>query len=277
VHSENPESTVQSRGPQVHGAFCHNCGIRLAGRYCAACGQKAVPLSVTLHEFFHELIHETLHVDGRIFQSIRRLLLSPGFLTREYLQGRRARWISPIRLYLVFSVIFFALSAPGGPGPMRLRIAGTRGETQAEALQKLGYEDEDELRQETNRALLRWAPRVMFVLLPFFAWLVAIAYRGVDRNYLHHLIFALHLHAAWFGVGACAAAVEIASPRIGDAAQTLALAYVPVYAIVTFRKVYGRVRFAVGRQAFVFGIYSVTVMAALLGIVLPVVFRAYWD
>lgn len=91
--------------------FCHNCGIRLSGPYCAACGQKVRPLNITVHDFFHEFIHETLHVDGRLFQSIRRLILSPGFLTREYLQGRRARWISPIRLYLIFSVIFFALSA----------------------------------------------------------------------------------------------------------------------------------------------------------------------
>ena len=43
-----------------------------------------------------------------------------------------------------------------------------------------------------------WLPRVMFVLLPLFAWLVALAYRRVDRNYLHHLIFAVHVHAAWF-------------------------------------------------------------------------------
>ena len=77
--------------------FCHNCGIRLNGRFCSACGQKALPLNVTFHDFFHDFTHEMLHVDGRIFQSIRRLLLSPGFLTREYLQGHSARWISPIR------------------------------------------------------------------------------------------------------------------------------------------------------------------------------------
>ena len=96
---------------QERNEFCHNCGIRLAGPFCSACGQKSVPLSVTLHEFAHELTHEMLHVDGRLFQSVRRLLLSPGFLTREYVQGRRARWISPIRLYLIFSVIYFGLGA----------------------------------------------------------------------------------------------------------------------------------------------------------------------
>src|SRR5262245_42160878 len=83
-----------------HSDFCHNCGIRLTGPYCSACGQKSVPLSLTFHDFLHEFTHEMFHVDGRLFQSVRRLLLSPGFLTREYVQGRRAQWISPIRLYL---------------------------------------------------------------------------------------------------------------------------------------------------------------------------------
>src|SRR4029453_14213072 len=100
VHSDSP--------------FCHNCGVRLTGPFCAACGQKALPLSVTVHDFFHEFTHEMLHVDGRIWQTVQRLILSPGFLTREYLQGRRARWISPIRLYLIFSVAFFGLSALTG-------------------------------------------------------------------------------------------------------------------------------------------------------------------
>ena len=73
VHSDSP--------------FCHNCGVRLTGPFCAACGQKALPLSVTLHDFFHEFTHEMLHVDGRIWQTIQRLIVSPGFLTRGVPSG----------------------------------------------------------------------------------------------------------------------------------------------------------------------------------------------
>src|SRR5687768_4508745 len=170
-----------------------------------------------------------MHVDGRIVQSIRRLLTSPGFLTREYVQGRRARWISPIRLYLVFSVAYFALSAFTGfrvgvhEGSPRSGVtvmrnaprAGTTAESDADAeisARRLGFENVAAMRKAINGAILAWVPRVMFVLMPFFAWLVALAYRRVDRNYLHHLIFAVHVHAAWFAAGAIATAVEIAVP-----------------------------------------------------------------
>lgn len=266
--------------------FCHNCGVRLSGRFCAACGQKARPLSITVSDFVHDFIHETLHVDGRIFQSIRRLIASPGFLTREYLQGRRARWISPIRLYLVFSVMFFGLSAMTGfrvglsnpperdgwtfsLGTARPSPAVSADDDEAK---ELGFENAAAMQAAINRALLAWVPRVMFVLLPFFAWLVAVAYRGVDRNYLHHLIFAVHVHAAWFAVSALGKAVELASDSIGRTLQGLAVVFVVVYAVLAFRRVYGNVRFAFARIAFVLVAYLVAYVLAFVVIVFPVVF-----
>ena len=271
--------------------FCHNCGIRLTGPFCAACGQKAVPLSVTMHEFVHELTHETLHVDGRIFQSIRRLL-SPGFLTSEYIRGRRARWISPIRLYLIFSVAFFALSAitgvragiSTGPeprsgwhfslgrGPQNGITASDDADADAEA-RKLGFENMAAMRDAVNHAILAWIPRVMFVLLPLFAWLVALAYRRVDGNYLHHLIFAVHVHAAWFAAGTVAKVVELAASQAGQSLLQLVPVFGVVYAVLAFRRVYGKVRYGFARMTFVLATYLAVFTLALAAIVMPVVFR----
>jgi Protein of unknown function (DUF3667) len=270
-------------------AFCHNCGIRLVGRFCAACGQKAVPLSVTLHDFFHELTHEMLHVDGRIVQSIRRLVLSPGFLTREYIQGRRARWISPIRLYLIFSVVFFGLSALTGfdvginegrtdsgwtfsaRSSSRIGITADPGEDAEDEARKLGFESAAALQQAIDHAVLTWIPRVMFVLLPFFAGLVALAYRRGDRNYLHHLIFAVHAHAAWFAAAAAAKAVELASYPLGQALGKLAVVFAAVYVVVAFRRVYGKVRFSFARIAFVLVVYLLAFVLVVVAIVLPII------
>jgi hypothetical protein len=269
--------------------FCQNCGIKLSGRFCAACGQKAVPLTVTVHDFFHEFTHEMLHVDGRIVQSIRRLLLSPGFLTREYIQGRRARWISPIRLYLIFSVLFFGLSALTGfrLGPNNAtrqsgwnwsfgsaRQADVAGTVDDDAYaRKLGFENDAAMQQAVNRALLAWVPRVMFVLLPLFAWIVALAYRRVDRNYLHHLIFALHVHAAWFAAYAVGKAVELVSRPMGQAVQPLVVIFAGVYAVLAFRRAYGKVRFAFTRIALVMAAYLLVFIVAFVVIVLPVMFH----
>ena len=76
---------------------------------------------------------------------------------------------------------------------------------------ELGFENIADLRESVNHAVLVWVPRVMFVLLPLFAWLVALAYGRIDPNYLHHLIFAVHVHAAWFAAAAIAKAAELLS------------------------------------------------------------------
>src|SRR5262249_47373911 len=90
---------------------CPNCGTPLEGRFCAACGQKAAPLNPSLGEFAHDLFHELAHFDSKIVQSVRLLLTRPGFLSREHFDGRRTRYVSPIRLYLLFSLLYFAVAA----------------------------------------------------------------------------------------------------------------------------------------------------------------------
>src|SRR3982751_1991964 len=87
---------------------CYNCGVLLNGAFCAACGQKAQPLDPPVHHFLHELSHELLHLDGKIVRSTTTLLTRPGVLTRDYFAGKRVRWVSPIRLYLVFSAVYIA-------------------------------------------------------------------------------------------------------------------------------------------------------------------------
>jgi uncharacterized protein DUF3667 len=78
---------------------CYNCAAPLAGAYCAVCGQKALPLNPGLHDVLHDVTHEMRHVDGKIFQSVWKLLAAPGLLTRDQFEGRRARWISPLHVH----------------------------------------------------------------------------------------------------------------------------------------------------------------------------------
>src|SRR5688500_699872 len=109
VAAESAGSTVRAST-----GACLNCGAQRPGQFCAACGQKALPLAPTFGYFVHELTHEVLNVDGKIFRSLRLLLTRPGFLTREIFRGRRASYVSPLRLYLLASVLSFALGAMFG-------------------------------------------------------------------------------------------------------------------------------------------------------------------
>jgi hypothetical protein len=89
------------------GARCDNCGAVVSGRYCAACGQRREAPVHSLWHFSEVAIEDLTHADSRLWRTLGALLFRPGYLTREFLDGRRARYLPPVRLYLVISVAFF--------------------------------------------------------------------------------------------------------------------------------------------------------------------------
>src|ERR1035438_4035386 len=95
-------------------AQCANCGATLQGNYCHQCGQKHWGAhGWALGHFLHELFHEFTHVDSSILGTFRTLL-RPGELTAQYLAGRRAAFVNPIRLYLLTTAVFFFFGAATG-------------------------------------------------------------------------------------------------------------------------------------------------------------------
>lgn len=86
---------------------CKNCGAEITGRYCAACGQHSDVSIPSLHKLFVEALGDLYNFDSRLWRSFGLLLFKPGRLTREYLEGRRARYVPPFRLYVVLSLTFF--------------------------------------------------------------------------------------------------------------------------------------------------------------------------
>ncbi len=93
------------------GARCGNCGIALAGQYCADCGQRHRTRMISLWEMLRDVFEDAFSWDSRLWRSVRPLLLAPGKLTREYLGGRRMYYTPPLRMYLVLSITFFLLSS----------------------------------------------------------------------------------------------------------------------------------------------------------------------
>jgi hypothetical protein len=86
---------------------CGNCGATLMGPYCYSCGQHAHESARSLSALTHDAWHLATHIDGRFWQTLYILLFKPGNLTKEYFAERRARYLPPVRLYLVLSVLFF--------------------------------------------------------------------------------------------------------------------------------------------------------------------------
>ncbi|MBK6708159.1 MAG: DUF3667 domain-containing protein [Sphingomonadales bacterium] len=93
---------------------CLNCGAVLGGAYCAACGQKA-NIHRTLSAIWHDILHSALHFDGKMWRTLPMLLFKPGELTRRYIHGERAKFVSPMALFLFSIFLMFAVfSFTGG-------------------------------------------------------------------------------------------------------------------------------------------------------------------
>jgi hypothetical protein len=90
---------------------CLNCRTPLAGPFCAQCGQRAVPPHPSVRELAGEAFSELTGWDGKFVETFKLLLAKPGAVTRQFIEGRRVRFISPVRLYLTMSVIYFLIAA----------------------------------------------------------------------------------------------------------------------------------------------------------------------
>lgn len=96
--------------PPTRSSNCRNCGTRLRGQYCGSCGQRASNRLISLWQLLREAFGDLLEIDSKIWRTLIPLLVRPGQLTHDYLQGRRARYMPPFRTYLVLSVIFFVVA-----------------------------------------------------------------------------------------------------------------------------------------------------------------------
>ena len=285
---------------------CLNCGATLTGAFCSACGQRDVPPYPSVRELAVDAFWELSGWDGRFASTVRALVARPGKLTREFLEGRRARYISPLRLYLMCSLVYFlcAAAAPdvrlesGKSMFVGLRVtpmitdnaAPSRPERVANATsealrsqQPISEAQRQEVLDDIKRApefmqpflrrgltdpagfkrgILEAMPRMLFALLPVFAAIVALFYRG--RNYPEHLYFAIHVHAyAFLALTLIQLAKFTQVPALVGVVASVAILSVPGYATLAFRYAYGGslIR-TLAKEAGIGAIYFVTSVVA---------------
>jgi hypothetical protein len=224
AHSVSPAATS-----------CQNCGAPLSGQYCAACGQRHEPHIHSLREFLAEATESITHADSRLWRTLGPLLAKPGFLTKEFLEGRRARYLPPFRLYLVLSVVFFVVAAAGA----HTRTLGIVGLHTGDGELSVNVQTLDDMRSKpaetpeqradricndfnfrvgSNKGLLDGPalcrkvagdngrelltklyhniPHALIVLLPLLALTMRLMY--LRRHYVEHLLFFVHAHAFAF-------------------------------------------------------------------------------
>ncbi|HKS56066.1 MAG TPA: DUF3667 domain-containing protein [Steroidobacteraceae bacterium] len=95
------------QGPEAHGK-CLNCGAQVDGAYCSSCGQRA-HLHRSLVHLGHDILHGVFHFEGKMWRTIPELFFHPGRLTRRYIDGERAKFVSPMALYLFTVFLMFGV------------------------------------------------------------------------------------------------------------------------------------------------------------------------
>lgn len=216
---------------------CKNCKALLVGNYCHQCGQEANTGLRNAVRMFGEGIGEMFEFDSRVRRTFFPLFFKPGYLSLEWVAGRRARYVRPVRLYLFVSIVFFIAftiatdfdtaqlreqfaeapppatepaEAEPGAGPPAEPVRKRRRWIDDLTIQ-LPFYDEAQIEELKDR--LDWladnpdqlidqarslAPQMMFVLLPLFALILKILYLFARRFYAEHLVLALHTHSFLF-------------------------------------------------------------------------------
>src|ERR1700739_2754377 len=88
---------------------CLNCGTILKGHFCHNCGQENLELKENFVAMMEHAVSDYFHFDHLFFHTLKPLLFKPGYLTVEYMAGRRAQYLHPVKMYIFISIVYFLL------------------------------------------------------------------------------------------------------------------------------------------------------------------------
>ncbi|MGH8853810.1 MAG: DUF3667 domain-containing protein [Telluria sp.] len=296
--------TTNALDHHQHTCSCKNCDATASGNFCHQCGQATHLHVPSAREFLHEFLAHYVAVEGKLWRSLKLLVLKPGLLTREYIEGRRVRYVEPLRLYLSFSIIFFALvklsgaeivglEGPDGPDARArlVAVAPVKGGdaalprtsaelsdmerqvvAQASGLSpRIGQGSErfltlpmDQKSEASKRAFFAYAPYAIFLMMPVFALYLKLLYLGTGRGYGEHFLFALHSNAFAFLM----LSVIIATPAGWDLLRFALLVWLMFYLPTAMRRVYGGGRTLTGLRWIALMVFHLlSMMVAVIAVV----------
>jgi hypothetical protein len=107
-----------SKQPERTEKDCLNCGEIVNGRFCQKCGQENIVWKQSFASLVKHFIYDLFHFDGKFFDTLKNLVVKPGLVPKEYINGKRVKYLDPFRMYLFtsafFFIIFFYISSKGG-------------------------------------------------------------------------------------------------------------------------------------------------------------------
>ncbi len=187
---------------------CPNCESVLKGRFCSTCGQDQRIAPLTFVGILREAFQELTDVDGRFINTVVTLLIRPGRITKDHLRRRRARYLPPLRMYLVASVIlYFVLGTLTAQLTFQIDLidSGTVGAVEDGRVADRGLIEILDARLDDmsnspgfGKSVIGHLPEVGFVLLPFVGLILKMLFFGRRHPYGEHLLAAVHIKTGVF-------------------------------------------------------------------------------
>jgi len=239
---------------------CRNCGAPLSGPYCSQCGQRDIDYHQSIGTVFRDFLDSFLAFDGKVIQTLWLLLSRPGELTLRFLQGQQTRFLNPIRFYVSISLVFFLVlhfvrpdaalvvfkgDSPAGQhesAPANQQESAEDQQFEAKMISKYGS-----LQGFGSHLVAEFVERLQWMILvcvPIYAGLLKLIYFRSGRPYLAHLVFAFHLHSAFFVCAIVQTLLNAISkvPHLDWVKWAVALLglWLAVYLFLAQRRVYGQ-------------------------------------
>jgi hypothetical protein len=177
---------------------CKNCSVGLQPDYdyCPKCSQKAKLHRLSLHELLHEAIHYFTHADKGIFQLVRDLLLKRGAVAREYAEGKRKKYFSPLNFFLLVCALYVFAMSLGDHSVENVDMLKKYPELAQ--IQDTAYREKAiEMYQRRDTAvqfLNKYANIVSMVSLPITALFFWLFYRKGRFNYTEHMVAGMYMY-----------------------------------------------------------------------------------
>lgn len=235
--------------------ICLNCNAVINGRFCHICGQENIAPREPFSHMLAHFVFDIFHFDGKFFSTMKSLLLKPGLLSQEHLKGRRADYLHPIRLYIFTSAFFFLFYFSINSNKVEIKNSSSKQDTtynelvnfdksyssirEYDSIQaalspkekdgfmiakltrqnlilKEKYPDGKQLWSKIIEVFTHQFPKMLFVSLPIFAFILFLLYaRKGQYYYADHIVYTLHLYSTFFIIIFLVMCLNIAFAAIG--------------------------------------------------------------
>ena len=281
----------KKRTPPPKGDRCLNCGLEITTNYCPDCGQHNTSHNHGLKQFLLEFLEEFIRFDSKLVRTIVPLVTKPGFLTKEWVAGKRVRYITPLKLYVTLSAIcFLAISLKTqlyGANQSDLNFNVNSTDVRLDANSKQGADKSksndkallngsalDNLlrrkftsprqlnKREIREKFISLLPTMTFAIMPIIAGIFYLLYIRSKRYYVEHLVFTLHYYSFAFVIVTVASLIPL--KLVTDLGFLWILAYLPIALVKNFGLGYFKTFVKLGIFGFLYAIVLVVAMLATL-------------